>query len=210
MKPESRDLLARSLLLIPHGLERDPLASATESLIRYADFLLEYNEKVNLVGAKTEEDFITKHLVDSLAALPILPRKGKLADIGSGGGLPGIPLSFFWEGPVTLIESKNKKADFLRAAAEHLELRNLKVLCSNAAEVFEKFDTVVTRAFSDIPHALKLCTRLRHPGTTFFFYKGTRAAISEELAAEDPKHYSIHPLSVPFLNAERHMVKWPK
>lgn len=210
MKPESRDLLERSLLLIPHGLGSEDLARATESLLRYADFLLDYNEKVNLVGAKTEEDFVTKHLVDSLAALPLLPRKGKLADIGSGGGLPGIPLSLFWDGTVTLIESKNKKAVFLEAATKHLGLKNLKVLCSNAAEVKEKFDAVVTRAFSDIPHALKLGTHLRHPGTKFFFYKGTEEAIRTELADQDPKNYSIHPLTVPFLNAERHMVKWPR
>ncbi|MBL8995578.1 MAG: 16S rRNA (guanine(527)-N(7))-methyltransferase RsmG [Spirochaetia bacterium] len=210
MKPESRDLLTKSLHLIPLGLEPAKLSEAIEVLLRYADFLLDYNEKVNLVGAKTEEDFITKHLVDSLAALPLLPRKGRLADVGSGGGLPGIPLSLFWDGPVTLIESKNKKAAFLNSAAKHLALKNLKVLCSNAAEVAEKFDAVVTRAFSDIHHALKLCIRMSRPGTTFFFYKGTREAITAELSTEDPKNYSIHPLSVPFLNAERHMVKWPK
>ncbi len=214
MKAASRDLLEKSLsFILPRvipALPPEVHAHALEKLSAYTDFLLAYNEKVNVVGPVDEETFITKHLADSLAALPLLPRTGKLADIGSGGGLPGIPLSLFWDGPVTLVESKQKKAKFLEETSRHLGLTNLKVLCRNAAEVRGTFDVMVSRAFSDISHTLKLCTHLLGKDSVFFFYKGTREVIEKELLGFSDKNYTILPLTVPFLQAPRHMIKWKR
>ena len=101
----------------------DLSAVQVEKLGVYYEFVLEYNPLLHLVGPCSAEDFARRHVLESLTMLHRLPEKALIADIGSGAGLPAIPCLIVREGlRANLIESKEKKADFLRAAGEKLGL----------------------------------------------------------------------------------------
>lgn len=106
MKKENIELLG--ICLAQLGLEgRKDVA---DRLLRYAEFTLAWNLKVNVVGTQDEGEFIVKHLADSLAAWTHFAPGKSIADVGSGGGLPGIPLAIALPSPVTLVESKIGRA----------------------------------------------------------------------------------------------------
>lgn len=128
---------------------REKLAA---QLLRYILFLDKWNRVHNLTAVRKPEEMVTKHILDSLTLLPVLTGTNH-ADVGSGAGLPGIPLAIArpdWH--VTLIESNQKKAAFLAQACIELALNNVKVICERAERFFpsEKFDTVISRAFADL------------------------------------------------------------
>ncbi len=121
-------------------------------LLQYILFLDKWNRIYNLTAVRKPEEMVTKHVFDSLTLLPVITG-AHLADVGSGAGLPGIPLAIVrpdWY--VTLIESNQKKAAFLTQASIELALKNVKVVCERAERFFpaEKFDTVISRAFADL------------------------------------------------------------
>jgi 16S rRNA (guanine527-N7)-methyltransferase len=121
-------------------------------LLQYILFLDKWNRVYNLTAVRKPEEMVTKHVLDSLTLLPVITG-AHLADVGSGAGLPGIPLAIVrpdWY--VTLIESNQKKAAFLTQACIELALKNVKVVCERAERFFpaEKFDTVISRAFADL------------------------------------------------------------
>lgn len=121
-------------------------------LLQYILFLDKWNRVYNLTAVRKPEEMVTKHVLDSLTLLPVITGD-HLADVGSGAGLPGIPLAIVrpdWY--VTLIESNQKKAAFLTQACIELALKNVKVVCERAERFFpaEKFDTVISRAFADL------------------------------------------------------------
>ncbi|SDZ10006.1 16S rRNA (guanine(527)-N(7))-methyltransferase RsmG [Nitrosomonas sp. Nm58] len=121
-------------------------------LLQYILFLDKWNRVYNLTAVRKPEEMVTKHVLDSLTLLPVITG-AHLADVGSGAGLPGIPLAIVrpdWY--ITLIESNQKKAAFLTQACIELALKNVKVVCERAERFFpaEKFDTVISRAFADL------------------------------------------------------------
>lgn len=121
-------------------------------LLQYILFLDKWNHVYNLTAVRKPEDMITKHVLDSLTLLPVMAGSNH-ADVGSGAGLPGIPLAIArpdWH--LTLIESNQKKVAFLTQACIELALINVKVICERAERFFpaEKFDTVISRAFADL------------------------------------------------------------
>jgi 16S rRNA (guanine527-N7)-methyltransferase len=121
-------------------------------LLQYILFLDKWNRVYNLTAVRKPEEMVTKHVLDSLTLLPVIAG-AHLADVGSGAGLPGIPLAIVrpdWY--ITLIESNQKKAAFLTQACIELALKNVKVVCERAERFFpaEKFDTVISRAFADL------------------------------------------------------------
>src|SRR5262249_51903123 len=109
------------------GLALSPAQRA--ALSRYLDLLLEANQRMNLTRITERVQAELHHVADSLTVLPFLPAgSGKLADVGSGGGVPGIPLAIVRPDlQITLIESTKKKAAFLRNACEQLQLANVSV-----------------------------------------------------------------------------------
>lgn len=203
MKSENTEIL--QICLAQLGLESRK--DVVDRLLRYAEFTLAWNLKVNVVGTQDEGEFIVKHLADSLSAWThFIPGKS-IADVGSGGGLPGIPLAIALESPVTLVESKEKKAAFLSAAVKELGLRHVKVECRNANEVKGAFDYITSRAFSEMEHTLKITNRMAKAETAWMFYKGRLALIQEELAALKGWKNEVIPLTVPLLEGERHLVR---
>lgn len=153
-----------------------------EMLAAFWSLVLEANERHNLTAIVDPHEAAVKHFVDSLTPLLVgaLPRRGRLADVGSGAGFPGIPLAIAApELEVTLIESVGKKAAFLRHAVEALGLR-AHVLAMRAEAVGrdpryrETFDAAVARALAPMPVASEWCLPLVRPGGRFVAMRGAR------------------------------------
>ena len=138
---------------LAHGLEGLGLAlpvSASSKLIAYVDLLAKWNRTYNLTAVREPERMVSHHLIDSLSVLPHLPA-GTLADIGSGGGLPGIPLAIAQpERRIWLSDSNQKKGAFMRQAVIELALPNVEVHIGRVEEwrPAEAFDGAISRAFA--------------------------------------------------------------
>lgn len=180
-----------------------------KKLIDYSSLVIEYNKNVNITGAKTQEDFFNDHIADSLLALDIFANYNNIIDIGCGGGLPSIPLSIIYNDKLfTLCESKNKKCEFLRLAKKELQLDNIEIKCINAYEIKEKYDTITSRAFSDIATLFKIFNKLKNKNSSLVAYKGKIEKIEEELKeANIPKSkYNIEIKKLQSQDKERHIV----
>lgn len=182
---------------------------AQDKLLAYAALLGKWNKVYNLTALRGKAQVVGHHLLDSLAVLPHLGEARRLADIGSGGGLPGIPLAIARPDlQVALVESSHKKSAFLQQARIELELDNVTVHCARveAMQPAEKFDTVISRAFSDLPEFVRLAGHLLAPEGAIFAMKGVYPY--EELA-QLPAGWRVRetrPLNVPGLDAQRHLV----
>jgi 16S rRNA (guanine527-N7)-methyltransferase len=158
------------------------------TLSRYLDLLAEANEKMNLTRITDRAAAEVNHIGDSLTLLPFLPKEPhKLADVGSGGGVPGIPLAIVRpDATITLIESTKKKAAFLRHASRTLELNNIVVMDCRAEEAGqakerESFDVVTVRAVATMDWLAEWCLPLAKKGGKVLAMKGQKGP--EELAA---------------------------
>ncbi len=152
---------------------------------------------------------VGKHLLDSLAMAPFVADVARLADLGTGPGLPGIPLAIVRPSlQVALVESNGKKARFLREAVRRLQLGNA-VVVESRIEAFDapgRFDAITARALATLPQILALGAHLLAPGGRLLAMKG--ALPEDEIAALPPGWtvQAVHPLRVPGLAAERHLV----
>ena len=153
---------------------------------------------------------VAKHLLDSLAMQPFVRGLRTLADLGTGPGLPGIPLAIATPAlQVTLVESNGKKARFLREAARQLGLGNVQV-AESRIEAFRPgtpFDAITARALATLPLILELGGHLPGPGGRLLAMKGV---VPDEEIATLPAGWrlaAVHPLRVPGLDAERHLVE---
>jgi 16S rRNA (guanine527-N7)-methyltransferase len=157
-----------------------------DQFARYLDLLTVGNERMNLTRITDRHAAEVQHVGDSLTLLGYLPAGAfRLADVGSGGGVPGIPLAIARpDAQVVLIESTRKKAVFLRQTAEALELKNVTVLDSRVEDVGqgmhrERFDVVVVRAVATMNWLAEWCLPLLKIGGKMLAMKGQR--ITEEL-----------------------------
>jgi len=183
-----------------------PLA-VRERLIAYIGLLDKWNHTYNLTAVREPAAMVTQHLLDSLAILPHLPG-GTLADIGSGGGIPGLPIAITQpERAVTLVESNQKKAAFLRQASIELALSNVEV-CEGRVESLSarSFDVLISRALSELPEFAQMAGHLLAPGGSMVTMKGLYP--HEELASlrQPWRVHDVIPLRVPGLDAARHLV----
>ena len=187
------------------GLDEAALA---ERLLDYLALMLQWNRAYNLTAIREPADMVSKHLLDSLAIHPYV--HGSLADVGTGPGLPGIPLALAKpELQVSLIETAGKKARFLREAVRHLDLgARVRVHDARAQDVAEsgRHDCLAARAFGTLDEILAAGGHLLKPGGRLLAMKG-RVPV-DELAAlpSGYRHLATHPLTVPGLDAERHLV----
>jgi len=164
------------------GLALDQQQAAL--LGRYLDLLLEANRRMNLTRIRDRAAAEVQHVGDALTLLPFLPAgPHRLADVGSGGGVPGIPLAIVRpDVAVTLIESTQKKARFLRDAAGALGLANVTVIADRAENLAPgRFDAVVARAVAPLEDLVRWCLPLLRPGGRLLAMKGPR--VNEELPA---------------------------
>lgn len=184
-------------------------------LERYLALLGEWNAIHNLTAIRDPAEQVTKHLLDSLAILPWLPATGRLLDVGTGAGLPGIPLALARPGlEVTLLDSRNKKLKFCAAAILALGLSTRVRTVHARAEAFHgpRFDAIVSRALSTLAEFVAVTAHLGDAGSRWLAMKGARPeAELAELAAETGKAgrfqvEAVHPIRVPGLDAERCLV----
>lgn len=184
----------------------DIASGEQKRMLDYLALVSKWNKAYNLTAVREPERMLTHHLLDSLAVLPHV-RGRRVLDVGSGAGLPGIPLALARpEWLVTLLDANHKKATFLRQAVIELRLTNVDVVCERveAWAPGQPFDTVVSRAFSDLPEFLALAGRLCAREGIVIAMKGVYP--HEELA-QLPAEYrlnSVVPLNVPGVDAERH------
>ncbi len=188
------------------GLQLAP--GAADRLLAYSGLLEKWNRVYNLTALRAEQSVVSHHLLDSLAILPHL-RTESVADVGSGGGLPGIPLAIArpaWR--VAVIEANHKKATFLQQARIELGLTNL-IVVNSRVEAWQPtpgFDTVVSRAFSELAEFVRLAAHLLAPGGTFAAMKGV---YPDEELAQLPSGFALEralPLSVPGVQGRRHLI----
>ncbi len=191
------------------GLDVD--AAAQTKLLEYLALLDKWNRTHNLTAIREPERMVTHHLLDVLATLPHLPKAAslRLIDVGSGGGLPGVPLAIArpqWH--VTLLDSNRKKAAFLRQAAAELPLANVAVAAMRAEDYIPDtpFDVAISRAFADLAQFVAAARHLVRPGGHLFALKGVYPR--EELKALPCSFQvvAVPSLEVPGLVAERHLV----
>lgn len=184
-------------------------AALAEPLLAYLSLLDRWNRTYNLTAIRDPRDMVAKHLLDSLAMQPFVRDVATLADLGTGPGLPGIPLAIALPAlQVTLVESNGKKARFLREAVRSLALGNARVAESRAEALDEPgaYEAITARALATLPDILAVGGHLLAPGGRLLAMKGARP--DEEIAALPAgwRLEAIHPLTVPGLAAERHLV----
>lgn len=180
--------------------------AAQEKLLAFRDLLLKWNKTYNLTAMRDPQQAIAHHLLDSLAILPHLG-DGALLDVGSGGGLPGIPLAIARPGlPVTVVDTVQKKASFLQQATIELGLKNVTVHHARVEEMHGQFAQISSRAFAELALFVDLTRHLLAPGGRWLAMKGLRpdaeiAGLAADIAVE-----AVVPLAVPGLDAERHLI----
>ncbi len=185
-------------------------AALAAPLGAYLDLLQRWNRAYNLTAVRDRREMVGKHLLDALSLVAHLPAHVGVADLGSGAGLPGIPLALARPDlAITLVESNGKKARFLREVVRTLGLAQVQVAASRIeafAPVAGGFDVVTARALAPLPELLRLGGHLLAPGGRFFAMKG---AWPEPDGGALPAAYvieAITPLAVPGLAAERHLL----
>lgn len=154
---------------------------------KYANLLVEWNDKINLTAITDEEGIVIKHFLDSLSIFPFLPKDAKtLIDVGTGAGFPGIPLKITVENlKVTLLDSLDKRVKFLNEVCSALQLKDITAFHGRAEDFGsdkkyrEHFDVAVARAVAALPALLEYCLPFVKVGGIFMAMKGPDA--KEEL-----------------------------
>ncbi len=189
------------------GLELDP--GQRELMLAYLELLLKWNSAYNLTAVRVPAQMVTRHLLDSLAIAPRLCGQN-LIDVGTGAGLPGIPMAIVFPGRrFSLLDSNGKKTRFLFQVKTALRLDNIQIHHARV-ESFrppEPYDAVMSRAFASLADMATGCRHLLAPTGRFLAMKG--AYPTQELAALDPAYAvsAVHTLTVPGLNEQRHLVE---
>lgn len=188
------------------ALGQDLPAALRERLIDYVELLARWNAAYNLTAVRDPGEMVHRHLLDSLAIAPHVSGV-TLADLGSGAGLPGIPLALVApERQVTLVDSNGKKARFLREAVRTLKLANVRVIEGRVQDVPGQFDCITARAFATLADMLNWAGGLLAEGGSWLAMKGR---LQEEEIAALPAGFQIArvlPLQVPGSDGERHLI----
>lgn len=149
-----------------------------DRLTRYVALLLKWNAAINLIGKTTEVDLWQRHVWDSYQILPLIPESTQtLADLGSGGGLPGLVIACARpDMKITLVERDQRKCSFLREAARSIGLQNVTVRAEDARDLTETFDVVTSRALASLVELCAFAHPLLGEGGICLFPKGENFA----------------------------------
>ncbi|MBF0255243.1 MAG: 16S rRNA (guanine(527)-N(7))-methyltransferase RsmG [Gammaproteobacteria bacterium] len=184
-------------------------ADAEVKLLAFLQLLVRWNQAYNLTAVRQPLEMVSRHLLDSLAILPYIGA-GPLLDVGSGAGLPGIPLAIARpQLECSLLDSNGKKIRFIRQAALELGLANLTPLHMRLEQLHSSrgFAQITARAFSDLGQLCRLASPLLAEQGEILALKGTFDTIAAETQSMNPEYLSVKPLSVPFLSEQqRHLV----
>jgi 16S rRNA (guanine527-N7)-methyltransferase len=175
-------------------------------LLAFRDLLLKWNRTYNLTALRDPQQAISHHLLDALAILPHVGA-GPLLDVGSGGGLPGIPLAIARPDlSVTLVDTVQKKASFLQQAAIELELKSVAVHHARVEEMRGQYAQISSRAFAELARFVSLTHHLLAPGGRWLAMKGALPDGEINALPAGSEVAAIIPLAVPGLDAERHLI----
>ncbi|HKR45130.1 MAG TPA: 16S rRNA (guanine(527)-N(7))-methyltransferase RsmG [Paraburkholderia sp.] len=211
-----RDALARLLKEGAEALGVQLTEQQHEQLLDYVALLAKWNAVYNLTAIRDPRQMLIQHILDSLSIVPHLPARADatVLDVGSGGGLPGIVLAIVrpdWQ--VTLNDIVQKKSAFQSQAKAELGLANLSVVTGRVeslrpgVEVPKKFDLIVSRAFADLADFVTLARHLVAEGGAIWAMKGVHPEGEIERLPAGTKALNTIRLSVPMLDAERHLIE---
>ena len=200
---EENDLLKSGITL----LDLDNHEYLYTKLLIYIDLLIKWNKTYNLTSLTTKEDIITTHLLDCLSVVKKIDGQ-RILDVGSGAGLPGLMIAL--ARPTThlcLIDKVAKKTSFMKQAVLELELSNVEVIHGRVEDLRVKnpFDTIVSRAFSEVEKFISLTQHLISKQGAWLIMK-SKKIMTEDLKKLG-KSFEVEPIIVPYLEAERYLVK---
>jgi 16S rRNA (guanine527-N7)-methyltransferase len=191
-----------------YELELEERLGGDELLMEYVTELMNWNRVYNLTSVRKPTDIVSRHILDSLTILPHLNGK-RILDIGTGAGLPGIPLAIACpECDIVLLDSSSKKLRFVQQTLGILKLDNVTVEDCRVEEYQPEtlFDTVICRAFSDLPDFYRYAARLCNEGGKMLAMKGVYPMTEVECLDDKSVIDEVVTLKVPGLEAERHLV----
>lgn len=178
-----------------------------EQVLRYQQLLLKWNRVTNLTSITDPVKVASHHLLDAFSIQPFVTGK-RVVDIGSGAGLPGIPLALINPGKdFILLDANGKKTRFITQAKIELGLSNVEVVQTRAEDYQGQFDHVVSRAFRNLAEFVEVCEPLVCPGGNLLAMKGPD--YEQEIKALDTADYLTvaHRLQVPGVDGERYLVE---
>jgi 16S rRNA (guanine527-N7)-methyltransferase len=183
--------------------------NANEKFAQHLQLIAKWNRVHNLTAIRETEQMVVLHLLDSLAVLPQLAGARTILDVGTGPGLPGVPVAIAMpDASVTLLDSSHKKCAFLEQVKADLALRNVDVVCDRVEQwnPGKQFDAVVSRAFADLADFVSQAHHLLAPGGRLIAMKGVYPF--DEIARVPATHRvaQVLELQVPHLEAKRHLV----
>jgi 16S rRNA (guanine527-N7)-methyltransferase len=195
--------------ILVSGLEKQAIVYAPEqvdALIQFIELIKQWNRIDNLTAVDDLSQMVSRHLLDSLTLLPYL--KTSMLDVGSGAGLPGIPLAIMQpECKITLLDASAKRVRFLHQAISTLKLKQVTAVHARVERfpADEGFDLITSRAFSSLQEFVSSSQRLLAPRGRIIAMKGKYP--EQELAALNQQlQYTVEPINLPGLDAERHLV----
>jgi 16S rRNA (guanine527-N7)-methyltransferase len=183
-------------------------AEQQQKLLAYVMLMAKWNKVYNLTSIREPEEMVTRHLLDSLAVLPYLSAQS-LLDVGTGGGLPGIPMAIMQpEMQVTLLDSNSKKTRFLQQVKAELKLDNVEVVHSRVESAkLPQFAIVTARAFATIDDIISLAGRHCQNAGQLILMKGQYPQQELQITMQQFVLKDVIELAVPFINEHRHLVR---
>jgi len=202
--------------ILEQGIRDAKLAISAETqhkLLGYLSLMQKWNKVHNLTAVRDADEMVTLHLLDSLVVLPYVDAKN-LLDVGSGAGLPGIPLALCLPDlQVTVIDSNSKKVSFMRQAKAELGITNLEVIGGRVEDIAptRQFEIIISRAFSDLSLFISLTHHLLAMDGKWLAMKGVypEAELADLLAKTGVVASKVEVLNVPGLDAQRHLAFLP-
>ena len=191
-----------------YDLELEEILGGDNLLMEYVTELMNWNRVYNLTSVRKPTDIVTRHILDSLTILPHLHGE-RILDIGTGAGLPGIPLAIACpEREFVLLDSSSKKLRFVQQTLGILNLDNVTLVDSRVEEYKPDalFDTIICRAFSDLPDFYRYAARLCNDEGRMLAMKGVYPMTEVECLDDKSVIDDVVSLKVPGLDAERHLV----
>lgn len=208
--------MASEISVLRSGLELLQVAcseSQLQQLVSYLDLMERWNRAYNLTAIKNRQEWLSKHILDSLAILPWLDGQ-RLIDVGTGAGLPGIPLAIMLpDHQLSLLDSNGKKTRFLFQVKTQLDLFNVDIIESRV-ETYQpvaRYDCVVSRAFASLADMVVNCEHLLSPNGKYLAMKSALVTAEvTQMQAQYADRYAvknIHNLSVPGVDGMRALVE---
>jgi len=184
-----------------------------QQIANYLDLLEVWNKIHNLTAIRERNKMLTHHIADSLSVLKFMPSSGIVLDVGTGAGLPGIPLAIYRPDlQFYLIDSRQKKINFVQLVIESLKLTNVFAMSQRieSLTLAKPAEVIISRAFSSIDKFAKLTMHLADKHTTFVAMKGKISNASQEKLPKGFTLVDIQPLTVPGMDEERCVVLFNK